>query len=483
MGEVRVRFAPSPTGSLHIGGARTALFNWLFARHYGGKFILRVDDTDLQRSTKESMKGILDGLKWLGIDWDEGPIYQSQRLDEYRKFANKLLDEGKAYYCFCTKEELEEMRRRAENEGRPFMYTGKCRNLTREQIEEYLKKGKRPVIRLKVPSEGKTIVHDIIRGDVEFDNSTIDDFIIMKSDNMPTYNFATVVDDYQMGITHVIRAEEHLSNTPKQILIYESLGLETPQFAHVSMVLAPDRSKLSKRHGATSVQEFEEQGYLPEAIVNYITLLGWMPKDGEEIFDVSKSIKEFTLERVSKNPAVYDVQKLTWINGHYIRNYDLDKLTEAVIPFLKAKNFIVEDFDYEYIKKIVSTVREREKTLVDIADAMSYYFTEVNEYEEKGVKKYFTKEKVAEILKKAAETLKEVEPFDKFTTEKVYRTLVEELQISSGELFHPTRLAISGRTFGPGLFDIMELLGKERTIQRIEKALDFIEKMKNPQKY
>ncbi|ADH60645.1 glutamyl-tRNA synthetase [Thermoanaerobacter mathranii subsp. mathranii str. A3] len=480
MGEVRVRFAPSPTGSLHIGGARTALFNWLFARHYGGKFILRVDDTDLQRSTKESMKGILDGLKWLGIDWDEGPIYQSQRLDEYRKFANKLLDEGKAYYCFCTKEELEEMRRRAENEGRPFMYTGKCRNLTREQIEEYLKKGKRPVIRLKVPSEGKTIVHDIIRGDVEFDNSTIDDFIIMKSDNMPTYNFATVVDDYQMGITHVIRAEEHLSNTPKQILIYEALGLETPQFAHVSMVLAPDRSKLSKRHGATSVQEFEEQGYLPEAIVNYITLLGWMPKDGEEIFDVSKSIKEFTLERVSKNPAVYDVQKLTWINGHYIRNYDLDKLTEAVIPFLKDKNLIREEFDYDYIKKIVSIVREREKTLVDIADAMSYYFTEVNEYEEKGVKKYFTKEKVAEILKKAAETLKEVEPFDKFTTEKVYRKLVEELQISSGELFHPTRLAISGRTFGPGLFDIMELLGKERTIQRIEKALDFIEKMKNP---
>jgi glutamyl-tRNA synthetase len=302
----------------------------------------------------------------------------------------------------------------------------------------------------------------------------------MKSDNMPTYNFATVVDDYQMGITHVIRAEEHLSNTPKQILIYEALGLETPQFAHVSMVLAPDRSKLSKRHGATSVQEFEEQGYLPEAIVNYITLLGWMPKDGEEIFDVSKSIKEFTLERVSKNPAVYDVQKLTWINGHYIRNYDLDKLTEAVIPFLKDKNLIREEFDYDYIKKIVSIVREREKTLVDIADAMSYYFTEVNEYEEKGVKKYFTKEKVAEILKKAAETLKEVEPFDKFTTEKVYRKLVEELQISSGELFHPTRLAISGRTFGPGLFDIMELLGKERTIQRIEKALDFIEKMKNP---
>ncbi|EGD52582.1 glutamyl-tRNA synthetase [Thermoanaerobacter ethanolicus JW 200] len=478
MSEVRVRFAPSPTGSLHIGGARTALFNWLFARHNGGKFILRVDDTDLQRSTEESMKGILEGLRWLGIDWDEGPIYQSQRIEEYRKFANKLLEEGKAYYCFCTKEELEEMRKQAEKEGRPPMYTGKCRNLTKEQIEEHLRQGRKPVIRLKVPQQGKTVVHDVIRGDVEFDNSTFDDFIIMKSDNMPTYNFATVVDDYQMGITHVIRAEEHLSNTPKQILIYEALGVEIPQFAHVSMVLAPDRSKLSKRHGATSVQEFRDQGYLPEAIVNYITLLGWMPKDGEEIFDVSKSIKEFTLERVSKNPAVYDVQKLTWINGHYIRNYDLDKLTEAVIPFLKAKNLIREDFDYDYIKKIVSAVREREKTLVDIADAMSYYFTEVNEYEEKGVKKYFTKEKVVDILKKAVVTLKEIEPFNKFTTEEAYRKLVEELQISSGELFHPTRLAISGRTFGPGLFDIMELLGKERTIERIEKAIDFIEKMR-----
>lgn len=475
MSEVRVRFAPSPTGSLHIGGARTALFNWLFARHHGGKFILRVDDTDLERSTEESMRGILEGLQWLGIDWDEGPIYQSQRLDEYRKFANKLLEEGKAYYCFCTKEELEEMRKQAEREGRPFMYTGKCRNLTKEQIENYLKEGRKPVIRLKTPREGKTVVHDIIRGDVEFDNSTIDDFIIMKSDGMPTYNFATVVDDYQMGITHIIRAEEHLSNTPKQILIYEALGVPLPQFAHVSMVLAPDRTKLSKRHGATSVQEFRDQGYLPEAIVNYITLLGWAPLDGEEIFDVRKSIREFSLERVSKNPAVYDVQKLTWINGHYIRSYDLDKLTQAIIPFLQKKGLIGENYDYEYIKKIVSVVREREKTLVYIADAMTYYFKEVESYEEKGVQKYFTKEGVVDILKKAAETLKNLEPFNKFTAEEAYRKLVEELGISSSALFHPTRLAISGRTFGPGLFDIMEFLGKEKTVARIERAIKFIE--------
>lgn len=367
------------------------------------------------------------------------------------------------------------MRKQAEREGRPFMYTGKCRNLTKEQIENYLKEGRKPVIRLKTPREGKTVVHDIIRGDVEFDNSTIDDFIIMKSDGMPTYNFATVVDDYQMGITHIIRAEEHLSNTPKQILIYEALGVPLPQFAHVSMVLAPDRTKLSKRHGATSVQEFRDQGYLPEAIVNYITLLGWAPLDGEEIFDVRKSIREFSLERVSKNPAVYDVQKLTWINGHYIRSYDLDKLTQAIIPFLQKKGLIGENYDYEYIKKIVSVVREREKTLVDIADAMTYYFKEVESYEEKGVQKYFTKEGVVDILKKAAETLKNLEPFNKFTAEEAYRKLVEELGISSSALFHPTRLAISGRTFGPGLFDIMEFLGKEKTVARIERAIKFIE--------
>ncbi|MGB9780065.1 glutamate--tRNA ligase [Caldanaerobacter sp.] len=475
MTEVRVRFAPSPTGSLHIGGARTALFNWLFARHHGGKFILRVDDTDLERSTEESMKGILEGLQWLGIDWDEGPIYQSQRLEEYRKFANKLLEEGKAYYCFCTKEELEEMRKEAEKQGKPFMYPGKCRNLTKKEIENYLKEGRKPVIRLKTPGEGKTVVHDIIRGDVEFDNSTIDDFIIMKSDGIPTYNFATVIDDYQMGITHVIRAEEHLSNTPKQILIYKALNVPIPQFAHVSMVLAPDRTKLSKRHGATSVQEFKDQGYLPEAIVNYITLLGWAPLDGEEIFDVQKSIREFSLERVSKNPAIYDVQKLTWINGHYIRNYDLDKLTQAVIPFLQKKGLIGENYDYEYIKRIVAVVREREKTLVDIAEAMTYYFKDVESYDEKGVQKYFTKEGTVEILKKAVEVLRNLDPFNKTTAEEAYRKLVEELGISSSALFHPTRLAISGKTFGPGLFDIMEFLGKEKTISRLEKAIKFIE--------
>ncbi|WKV08781.1 glutamate--tRNA ligase [Thermoanaerobacterium sp. CMT5567-10] len=478
MRDIRVRFAPSPTGNLHIGGARTALFNWLFARHNNGKMILRVDDTDLERSTGDSMKAIVDGLKWLGIDWDEGPIYQSKRLDLYKNYADKLVKEGKAYYCFCTKEELDEMRKEAQKAGKPPMYTGECRNLSADEVKRYMDEGKKYVIRLKVPKEGKTIVHDIIRGDVEFDNSTFDDFIIMKSDNMPTYNFATVIDDYDLKISHIIRGEEHLSNTPKQILIYEALGFEKPNFAHVSMILAPDRSKLSKRHGATSVQEFRDLGYLPEAIINYITLLGWIPSDGEEVFTTEKSISEFTLDRVSKNPAIYDTKKLTWLNGIYIRNCDIDRLTKEVIPFLINKGLIGDNYDYDYIKKIVSAVREREKTLNEIADAMSYYFNDEFDYDEKGVKKYFEKDGVDNILKEAIEVLDKVDDFNLVETEKAYRDLIEKLDIKSGDLFHPTRLAISGRTFGPGLFDIMELLGKEKTIERIEKAIKYIENIK-----
>ncbi|MGF7431423.1 glutamate--tRNA ligase [Thermoanaerobacterium thermosaccharolyticum] len=478
MRDVRVRFAPSPTGNLHIGGARTALFNWLFARHNNGKMILRVDDTDLERSTGDSMKAIIDGLKWLGIDWDEGPIYQSKRLDLYKNYADKLVKEGKAYYCFCTKEELDEMRKEAQKTGKPPMYSGKCRNLPADEVKKYMDEGKKYVVRLKVPKEGKTTVHDIIRGDVEFDNSTFDDFIIMKSDNMPTYNFATVIDDYDLKISHIIRGEEHLSNTPKQILIYDALGFEKPSFAHVSMILAPDRSKLSKRHGATSVQEFRDLGYLPEAIINYITLLGWIPSDGEEVFSTEKSISEFTLDRVSKNPAIYDTKKLTWLNGIYIRDCDIDRLTKEVIPFLINKGLIGDNYDYDYIKKVVSAVREREKTLNEIAEAMSYYFNDEFDYDEKGVKKYFEKDGVDNILKEAIEVLDKVDDFNLVETEKAYRDLIEKLDIKSGDLFHPTRLAISGRTFGPGLFDIMELLGKKKTIERIKKAIKYIENIK-----
>ncbi|MCG0274911.1 MAG: glutamate--tRNA ligase [Thermosediminibacteraceae bacterium] len=483
--KVRVRFAPSPTGSLHIGGARTALFNLLFARHSGGTFILRIEDTDTERSTEESVAQIIRSMKWLGLDWDEGPdkggdygpYFQSQRLELYRKEAERLLKEGKAYYCYCTPEELAARREAMMKAGKAPRYEGLCRNLTEEDRKRYEAEGRKPVIRLKVPQEGQTVVEDIIRGTVVFENSVLDDFIIMKSNGMPTYNFACVVDDHAMGITHVIRAEEHLSNTPKQILVYKALGYELPKFAHVPMILAPDRSKLSKRHGATSVEEFRDQGYLPQAIINYLTLLGWSPPDGEEIMSMEKAIKEFTLERVNKTAAIYDVKKLTWLNSHYLRELDLDYITEQVIPFMVKKGIITQEDaeqNYEYIKRVVAVSRDRSKTLDELADAIAFFFKDVEEYEEKGVKKHFCKENAAELLLKGAEALEKLEEFTHESTEHAFRSLTDAMGVKAAELIHPTRLAITGRTVGPGLFDIIVLLGKEKTVSRMRKAAEWI---------
>jgi glutamyl-tRNA synthetase len=319
--DIRVRFAPSPTGTLHIGGARTALFNWLYARSLGGKLILRLEDTDTTRSTEDSARGIIEGLEWLGIDWDEGPskggsfgpYRQSERLPLYKQYIQQLLDEGKAYYCFCSPEELKVQREKAEKEKANYKYEGTCKSLTSAQIKELFDQGKQPVVRLKVPKTGITVVHDLIRGDVEFDNSLLDDFIIAKSDCWPTYNFAVVIDDYSMKISHVIRAEEHLSNTPKQLLIYDALNINVPQFAHVSMILAPDRSKLSKRHGATSVQEFRDQGYLPQALINYLVLLGWSPGNDVDIMSIPEKIAGFNLNNVSKTSYINGLTAFTYV--------------------------------------------------------------------------------------------------------------------------------------------------------------------------
>ncbi|MGB9812023.1 MAG: glutamate--tRNA ligase [Thermovenabulum sp.] len=480
-GKVRVRFAPSPTGSLHIGGARTALFNLLFARHNNGSFILRIEDTDTERSTEESVKQIIRSLKWLGLDWDEGPdkggdygpYFQSMRLELYRREAQRLVDEGKAYYCYCTPEELQAKREKALKMGKAPRYDGCCRNLTREKIEAFEREGRKPVIRLKIEEEGQTVVEDIIRGTVVFENSVLDDFIIMKSNGIPTYNFACVVDDHAMKITHVIRAEEHLSNTPKQIKVYEALGYEMPKFAHVPMILAPDRSKLSKRHGATSVEEFRDQGYLAEAIVNYLALLGWSPEGNEEIFGLEKAIKEFTLERVNKTAAIYDVKKLTWINGHYLRELDAGYITDQTIPFLIKKGIVDEKEakqKYEYIKETVVLSRDRARTLDELADMIAFFLKDFDEYEEKGVKKYFEDIKTAQLLEKAAQKLEGIDDFTKENVESKIRELAEEMGIKAAEIIHPTRLAVTGRTVGPGLFEILALLGREKTVERLRKA-------------
>ncbi|MDH7578003.1 MAG: glutamate--tRNA ligase [Bacillota bacterium] len=485
MNEIRVRFAPSPTGSLHIGGARTALFNWLFARRNGGHFILRIDDTDLARSTSESAREIVSALRWLGLDWDEGPgvggsygpYFQSERLNLYNETVQRLLERGFAYYCYCTPEELAARRQQALSGGKAPRYDGRCRELSLEERIKMEKEGRRPVVRLKIPDTGVTVVHDLIRGDVSFAHEVLDDFIIMKSNGVPTYNFASVVDDIGMKITHVLRAEEHLSNTPRQILVFEALDRPLPVFAHLPMILAPDRSKLSKRHGATSVEEFREQGYLPEALLNYLALLGWSPEGEVELLSLTEIASQFSLERVGKTAAIYDVKKLTWMNGHYLNEIDLERVAKMAIPFLQKKKLIPEDITgslYQYILKVVGAVRTRVKTLEEVADAAAYFFFDDFSYEEKGVKKYFKKPGVVELLETAGRRLKELESFDLQSVEEAYRSLSAELGIGTGEIIHPTRLALTGRTMGPGLFDIMVILGKQKTLQRLARAVKFL---------
>jgi glutamyl-tRNA synthetase len=475
--EVRVRFAPSPTGELHIGGARTALFNYLFARSAGGTFILRIDDTDLERSRADYIDKLTESMRWLGLNWDDGPHYQSKRLKVYSGEAERLTSEQKAYRCYCTIDDLDQGREAAREEKKAYLYPGTCRGLSPEQEESYQKAGIDPVIRLITPDSGVTVVEDEIRGKVSFENAHLDDFIIIKSNGLPTYNFASIVDDMKMGITHVIRGEEHLSNTPRQLLCAVALGYKVPRFAHVPMILAPDRSKLSKRHGATAVEEFMREGYLPEALINYMALLGWSPGGEQELFTLKDLTNDFSLKRVNKTAAVYDTNKLAWINSHYIRTYNPDKLAEAAKPFFRDKNLINDDLsreEHEFYKKVIQTVKERAKTLVELAEVSDYFFSRQYNYDQKGVNKQFTKEDVPELLIRISDELRLVEPFNSNNTEILFNKLCDELGISIGQLIQPARLAITGRTGGPGLFEILDLLGQEETVERLEKAVDYI---------
>ncbi|MDY6825813.1 MAG: glutamate--tRNA ligase [Bacillota bacterium] len=478
MSNIRVRFAPSPTGELHIGGARTALFNYLFARKTGGTFVLRIDDTDLERSRTDYIDNLIASLKWLGLQWDEGPYYQSKRLTEYTGEAERLIKENKAYRCYCSMDELAAGRVDAKKENRAYQYPGTCRHLTPEQEETFKKEGRQPVIRLRTPDEGTTVVSDEIRGEVSFENTGIDDFIIIKSNGLPTYNFASVIDDLQMKISHIIRAEEHLSNTPRQIICARSLGYDLPKFAHVPMILAPDRSKLSKRHGATSVEEFRDQGFLPEALVNYMALLGWSPGGDEELITLEKMVENFSLERVNKTAAIYDVGKLAWMNSQYMKDYDPQLLSEAAIPFFEKKNLLTAkpgDDEKNKLNKIVIAVRERAKTLDELADIASYFLTDDFEYDEKGVKKHFKKEGASRHLRQAASLIDAMPEFEAMDLEKAFHRLSEELQISAGRLNPLVRLAITGRMGGPGLFETINILGRQKTAARLKRAADYID--------
>jgi len=484
---IRVRFAPSPTGELHIGGARTALFNWLFARKNNGAFVLRIDDTDTERSHEYYWKGILEAMRWLGLDWDEGPekggeyspYFQSQRYELYINEVNRLLEAGKAYRCYCTVEELAREREKYRQKGQPFIYPGTCREKSGKN--DHISPGEdmeNTVIRFLSPDEGETVVDDLIRGEVSFANIHLDDFIILKSNGSPTYNFATVVDDWHMKISHVIRAEEHLSNTPRQQLICSALKYSMSDYAHVPMILAPDKSKLSKRHGATSVQEFKEKGYLPEAVINYLALLGWSPPGEEEILPLEEIKNHFSLDRVVKTAAIYDIKKITWINSHYFKEGDPDRLTELSLPFLQEKGFVSEDITTEQKQKVnavINVMNDRVKTFEELADAVDYFFCDDFYYEETAIKKIFGKEGVYSILKTLINNLKALDNFTRENLEKTFQDSHKELDVSAGQLNKPVRLAVTGKTMGPDLIETILILGKEKTIQRLEQALEKIQ--------
>jgi glutamyl-tRNA synthetase len=460
---VRTRFAPSPTGYLHIGGARTALFNWLFARHYDGKFILRIEDTDQLRSTEESTRAILDAMAWLGLNWDEGPFFQAGRVGIHREFVRKLLDEGKAYYCVCTPDELEEKRKRALTEGRKPKYDGTCRgrNLGRRTGA---------VVRFRCPEIGVTLVDDLIKGRVSFSNEELDDLVIERSDGYPTYNFAVVIDDAQMKITHVIRGDDHLNNTPRQIQIYRALGFSVPQFGHVPMILGEDKARLSKRHGATSVMAYKDMGYLPEALVNYLVRLGWSYGD-QEIFSVEELIEFFTLESVGKSAAVFNPDKLLWLNQHYIKGCDNDRLAGMLFPFLVAAG--LDAPDGEFVMNVVQDLKARSKTLVEMAASAAFYFRDDVEFDKEAAAKFLTPGTGA-YLEALSGGLALLEDYTKGGIEHFLRIIAEELGIKLKEIVQPIRVALTGKTISPGIDEVMITLGKDRVMKRIRKALDFI---------
>lgn len=466
MEPVITRFAPSPTGYLHIGGARTALFNWLFARHHGGTFILRIEDTDQARSTEESIKAILDAMEWLGMDWDEGPHYQTARFDLYRDYLQRLLDTGHAYYCDCSPDDLDARRKAAMAEGRKPKYDGRCRGRN-------LGPGPNRAVRFRCPDSGTTVLNDLIKGPIFFDNGELDDLVLQRSDGIPTYNFAVVVDDITMKISHVIRGDDHVNNTPRQILIYQALGEPLPHFGHVPMILGPDRARMSKRHGATSVMAYKEMGYLPQSLINYLVRLGWSHGD-QEIFSVRELIEKFGLENVGKSASVYNPEKLLWLNAHYIKESDPRDLVPLLQPFLEHRGYPPRD--PAYLAGAVRTLQPRSKTLVEMAENMKYYLVEDLEYEEAAAKK-FLKPEMIDPFRRLIAGVEGMDHLDEKGLEKVFeQVVVTELGLKFGKVAQPVRVALTGGTVSPGLFEVMEVLGKAVVLKRLRKALEYMEK-------
>ncbi|MBQ4091801.1 MAG: glutamate--tRNA ligase [Firmicutes bacterium] len=488
----RLRFAPSPTGPLHIGGARSALFNYLLAKKHGGTFLVRVEDTDLERSSKESEENIKDSLRWLGMDWDEGidvggehgPYRQMERLDIYNAAVQKLLDEGKAYYCFCSEEELAKEKEEQQARGEMPKYSGKCRHLTKEQQQELLDKGIKPVIRFHVPEGETVVVDDQVRGEVTFETDGIGDFIIVKSDGIPVYNFAVVLDDVTMKITHVIRGEEHLSNTPRQLVLYDALGYEKPKFAHISLILGRDNegklTKMSKRHGSTSVVAYKEQGFLPEAIDNFLALLGWAPGGEEELFTLEQLTQEFSLDHVSKSPAVFDIEKLKWINGMYIRKASGERLLEYGLPYLKKEGIVSAEPSMEemiWAMTVIDSLKNHISCFAELPEIIAKYRADVVYSDEVVESLLECKEDALTVLNAMKEKLDKTQTITVDSCKKMFKEISKETGIKGRPLFHSLRVAITGEEQGPDLDKLSVIIGRNLMASRLKNFIKKFQRM------
>jgi glutamyl-tRNA synthetase len=464
MESIITRFPPSTTGYLHVGGARTALFNWLYARHTGGRFVLRIEDTDRVRSTRESVDAIFEALEWLGIDWDDGPYFQTERFDIYKDYIQRLVDAGHAYYCTCSQESLEVMREKAKAEGRNPKYDGTCR-------DKGLSPSSDAVVRFKAPLMGSTVLEDRVKGNIAFQNSELDDFIICRSDGTPTYNFVVVVDDITMGINTIIRGDDHVMNTPKQIQLYRALDAALPVFAHVPMVLGPDRTRLSKRHGAMSVTAYRDMGYLPEAMINYLVRLGWSCGD-QEFFTRSELIEKFSIDHIGKSAGIFDTEKLLATNADHIQATPPADLFGHLQPFLAKEGFDVAPG--AHVEKVIETLAPRSKTLVDMATAARFYYEETIVYEPAAAKK-FLKPAALDPLRRLTAKLRDLEDFDEKSLESVFQAVMDETGLKLGKIAQPVRVALTGRTASPGIFEILAIIGKDPVVQRLEAAIAHIE--------
>lgn len=481
--EMRVRFAPSPTGPLHIGGARSALFNWLLARKTGGKFILRTEDTDLERSKREYEENIMNAIKWLGMDWDEGPdvggpygpYRQTERLDTYQGFTDRLIAEGSAYKCYCSEEDIETERQAALAKGETPKYSGKCAHLSEAEQKALEEQGKKFVVRLRVPLGEKIVFTDLVRGTVSFDSDGVGDFVLVKSDGVPVYNYAVVIDDILMKINYVIRAEEHLSNTPRQILIYKALGASEPKFGHVSLILGKDRSKMSKRHGATSVDQYRKMGFLPEGIDNFLALLGWAPEGEEELFTLDELVQKFSLDRVAKNPAVFDMDKLIWINGQHMKKLTPAELTDLAIPHLIEAGYISEKFCDEpvhrqWLEKVVAAEQEHVHYTAQIVPEVKQYFIDEVAFESDKEKEVLSDSEVWPGIKLFLEKISST-PMEEDAVKALFKEITKETGLPGKKVFMPIRIALTGEAHGPELHHLIPLLGVERTVKRMKSTL------------